>query len=85
MNPWLGNCSAKRESWPTAYFLFSLHSPFANSHVTNIIYPCTSTFGLFDENCVAKVFVMSSLYARSQPTGSRQNLHTPLRRGSIWL
>lgn len=41
-------------------------------------------FGLPDMNCVAKVLVMSFLYSRSQPDGSRQNLHAPLCRGRIW-
>nr|DAG29511.1 MAG TPA: hypothetical protein [Caudoviricetes sp.] len=34
-------------------------------------------------NCVAKVLVMSFLYARSKTDGSRQNLHPSLRTGSI--
>ena len=40
-------------------------------------------FGLPDMNCVAKVLVMSFLYARSKTDGSRQNLHPSLRTGSI--
>ena len=64
-------CSIEEEN---KYLLFAA-PPFFISHqpfIRDLLFPVLAhPLSLPDMNCAAKVFVMSFLYARSKPNGSR--------------
>lgn len=75
--------SIKTKAWLYSFRCKPFLSPINLLHETFSSLCSHIAFGLPDINCVAKVLVMPFLYARSKPDGSRQNLHPPLRTGSI--